>query len=155
MRTASGLFLAVLVVLGISSCGAMTQDAPAAKTSTAKVILKLPAGVSMKPGGTILSSDTKYNNAIVTGVTLSVTAADITTPLTADIPLDTNRTGVGHWCFMVDDLHAEYARLAALGVKFKAAQPVAIEHGVNKGGFTVYFTDPDGITLELVQPASG
>src|SRR6185295_16727407 len=33
-------------------------------------------------------------------------------PRGADIPLDTNRTGVGHWCFMVDDLHAEFARLS-------------------------------------------
>jgi hypothetical protein len=29
---------------------------------------------------------------------------------------------------------------------------VAIESGVNKGGHTVYFLDPDGITLEIIQP---
>jgi hypothetical protein len=23
---------------------------------------------------------------------------------------------------------------------------------VNKGGYTIYFTDPDGVTLELIQP---
>lgn len=68
------------------------------------------------------------------------------------IPLDTNRTGVGHWAFMVDDIQAEFRRLTALGVKFKAEQPIAIEVGVNKGGYTIYFTDPDGITLELLQP---
>jgi len=71
-----------------------------------------------------------------------------------DIPLDTNRTGVGHWAFMVDDIHKEYERMKGLGVKFKAENPVAIEAGVNKGGFTVYFLDPDGITLELIQPPS-
>jgi len=75
-------------------------------------------------------------------------------PRGEDIPLDTNRTGVGHWAFMVDDIHKEFARMKALGVKFKAEQPVAIEAGVNKGGFTVYFLDPDGITLELIQPPS-
>lgn len=69
-----------------------------------------------------------------------------------DIPLDTNRTGVGHWAFMVDDIHKEYDRMKALGVRFKADKPVAIEAGVNKGGYTVYFYDPDGITLELIQP---
>ena len=42
--------------------------------------------------------------------------------------------------------------MKALGVKFKAERPVAIEAGVNQGGFTIYFLDPDGITLELVQP---
>jgi lactoylglutathione lyase len=73
-------------------------------------------------------------------------------PRGEDIPLDTNRTGVGHWAFMVDDIHREFERMKALGVKFKADQPVAIEAGVNKGGFTIYFTDPDGITLELIQP---
>ena len=73
-------------------------------------------------------------------------------PRGEDIPLDTNRVGIGHWAFMVDDIHQEFERLKALGVKFKAETPVAIEHGVNKGGYTIYFTDPDGITLELLQP---
>jgi lactoylglutathione lyase len=73
-------------------------------------------------------------------------------PRGEDIPLDTNRTGVGHWAFIVDDIHKEFERLSALGVKFKAERPIAIEAGVNKGGYTVYFTDPDGITLELIQP---
>lgn len=73
-------------------------------------------------------------------------------PRGEDIPLDTNRCGVGHWAFMVDDIHAEFDRLKGLGVQFKAEEPVAIEAGVNKGGYTIYFTDPDGITLELIQP---
>lgn len=68
------------------------------------------------------------------------------------IPLDTNRTGVGHWAFMVDDIQAEFKRLKALGVTFKAENPIRIEAGVNKGGYTIYFCDPDGITLELLQP---
>jgi lactoylglutathione lyase len=73
-------------------------------------------------------------------------------PRGEDIPLDTNRTGVGHWAFMVDDIHAEFKRLKALGVSFKAEAPVPIEAGVNTGGYTIYFTDLDGITLELIQP---
>lgn len=73
-------------------------------------------------------------------------------PRGGDIPLDTNRTGVGHWAFMVDDIHAEFSRLRGLGVQFKASQPIAIEEGVNRGGYTIYFTDLDGITLELIQP---
>jgi lactoylglutathione lyase len=67
------------------------------------------------------------------------------------IPLDTNRAGVGHWAFQVDDLRAEYARMVALGVQFKS-EPNEITAGVNKGGWAVYFLDPDGITLEMVQP---
>ena len=75
-------------------------------------------------------------------------------PRGENVSLDTNRTGVGHWAFLVDDIHKEFERMKALSVKFKAEKPVAIEAGVNKGGFTVYFTDPDGITLEMVQPPS-
>lgn len=73
-------------------------------------------------------------------------------PRGEDIPLDTNRTGTSHWAFMVDDIHKEFDRLRGLGVKFKAEKPIAIEAGVNKGGYTIYFLDPDGITLELQQP---
>lgn len=73
-------------------------------------------------------------------------------PRGEDILLDTNRTSIGHWAFIVDDIHAEVNRLKGLGVKFKAEEPIAIEAGVNKGGYTIYFTDPDGVTLELLQP---
>jgi catechol 2,3-dioxygenase-like lactoylglutathione lyase family enzyme len=69
-----------------------------------------------------------------------------------DLDLATCNTGVGHWAFIVDDIHAEYNRMKALGVHFKADAPVAIEYGVNKGGWGIYFTDLDGITFELIQP---
>ena len=69
----------------------------------------------------------------------------------SNLDLSTNNPGVGHWAFLVDDIHAEFNRMKALGVKFKADAPVAIEHGVNKGGYAIYFTDPDGITFELLQ----
>lgn len=68
------------------------------------------------------------------------------------VPLDTNRPGIGHWAFIVDDIQAEFARLRALGVEFKSAGPNLITEGVNKGGFTVYFYGLDGVTLELMQP---
>ncbi len=60
--------------------------------------------------------------------------------------------GNGHVAFMVADLDATYAELAAKGVRFKS-EPVAITHGRNAGGKGVYFFDPDDITLELIQPA--
>ena len=40
------------------------------------------------------------------------------------------------------------------GVKFRSA-PVPITAGRNKGGFALYFEDPDGITLEFLQPGPG
>jgi lactoylglutathione lyase len=63
----------------------------------------------------------------------------------------TKNTGTAHLAFEVDDIHAEYARMAGLGVRFRS-EPVAIEAGINKGGFTCYFLDPDDITLEMMQP---
>ena len=51
----------------------------------------------------------------------------------------------------MDDIFAEYERMKALGVRFRS-EPVAIEAGRNKGGYTCYFLDPDDITLEIIQP---
>jgi catechol 2,3-dioxygenase-like lactoylglutathione lyase family enzyme len=65
---------------------------------------------------------------------------------------NTYNPGNGHVAFMVDDLAATHAALAAKGVRFKSA-PVDITHGRNAGGRAVYFFDPDDITLELIQPA--
>jgi lactoylglutathione lyase len=60
--------------------------------------------------------------------------------------------GNGHLGFTVDDLWAAYRQLVAAGVRFKS-EPVSITHGPNRGGWAVYFTDPDGITLEMIQRA--
>jgi lactoylglutathione lyase len=63
----------------------------------------------------------------------------------------TNNIGSAHLAFAVDDIHAEVERLRREGVRFRS-DPVAITAGPNAGGWTVYFLDPDDITLELVQP---
>jgi len=73
-------------------------------------------------------------------------------PKGTDINLETKNTGVGHIAFVVDDIHAEFDRLSSAGVKFKAEKPISIKEGRNRGGYTIYFFDPDGITLELFQP---
>jgi len=59
--------------------------------------------------------------------------------------------GTAHLAFEVDDIQAEYQRLVVQGVRFRS-EPVAIEAGINRGGYAVYFLDPDDITLELLQP---
>jgi catechol 2,3-dioxygenase-like lactoylglutathione lyase family enzyme len=68
------------------------------------------------------------------------------------VQLDTrsNNVGASHVCFVPDDIHAEHARLASLGVEF-VSPPVEITHGPNAGGFTAYLRDPDGNGLELLQ----
>jgi lactoylglutathione lyase len=68
------------------------------------------------------------------------------------IDVSTKNVGSAHLAFVVDDIHAEYARLCEHGVRFRS-EPVFVEEGVSQGAWTVYLRDPDEITLELVQPA--
>lgn len=68
------------------------------------------------------------------------------------VPLRTNNVGVAHLAFVVTDIHDEYERLRSLGVEFRSP-PVEIAAGVNRGGYSCYLSDPDGITLELIQPS--
>ena len=67
--------------------------------------------------------------------------------------LATTNVGVAHLSFVVGDIGAEYQRLAGAGVEF-VSPPVDISEGMNQGGRACYFKDPDGITLELYQPAA-
>jgi catechol 2,3-dioxygenase-like lactoylglutathione lyase family enzyme len=62
----------------------------------------------------------------------------------------TCNVGNGHICFVVSDIQKTYQELKAKGVYFKS-EPVRLSSGKSKGGYAVYFTDPDGITLELFQ----
>jgi catechol 2,3-dioxygenase-like lactoylglutathione lyase family enzyme len=64
----------------------------------------------------------------------------------------TNTVGCGHLALLVTDIHARHERMLAQGVAFRNP-PVAITAGANVGGFACYFHDPDGITLELLQPS--
>lgn len=59
--------------------------------------------------------------------------------------------GVAHLAFVVQDALKSHARLVAAGVTF-VSPPNLIEAGINMGGYTCYFRDPDEITLEMVQP---
>jgi catechol 2,3-dioxygenase-like lactoylglutathione lyase family enzyme len=73
------------------------------------------------------------------------------TPRGEQIPPENNRIASGHLAFEVDDMDGMVARLCGLGARF-VSDPVAITAGINKGGRTVYLYDPDGVTLELLQP---
>ncbi len=62
--------------------------------------------------------------------------------------------GAGHLAFVVDDIFETAERLQSFGARL-INEPVQITEGINAGGWAVYFHDPDGVTLELLQPASG
>ena len=68
-----------------------------------------------------------------------------------------NDHGLTHLSFAVRDVHAEYRRLSAAGVKFRN-KPVALKfddesHPMN-GMDAVYFEDPWGLPLEFVGPTA-
>jgi catechol 2,3-dioxygenase-like lactoylglutathione lyase family enzyme len=66
--------------------------------------------------------------------------------------MSTNNVGSAHLALLVDDIHARYERMRSVGVVFRNP-PVEITQGANAGGFACYLRDPDGITIELLEPS--
>lgn len=65
---------------------------------------------------------------------------------------DLNHISISEVCFEVSDIEAEYQRLSQLGVEF-LSEPQYFDfsnYGFSKSK-AVYFKDPDGITLELIE----
>jgi catechol 2,3-dioxygenase-like lactoylglutathione lyase family enzyme len=75
------------------------------------------------------------------------------TPEGAAGPHETCDPGVGHICFVVDDVQGAYDRLAAAGIDVRSDGPVEITQGPHRGALVLYLRDPDGYTVELSQPA--
>jgi catechol 2,3-dioxygenase-like lactoylglutathione lyase family enzyme len=73
-------------------------------------------------------------------------------PSETTMPLKSNNRGASHVAFLVDDIEAEKAALEAKGIEFYGAVNV-VDEGVLAGWRWVYFNDPDGYPLELVQVA--
>lgn len=63
-----------------------------------------------------------------------------------------NHLGSAHVCFKVDDIHAKKSELEKGGVVF-FSDVNEIDEGPLTGWSWCYFSDPDGITLELVETA--
>jgi catechol 2,3-dioxygenase-like lactoylglutathione lyase family enzyme len=63
-----------------------------------------------------------------------------------------NNIGAAHVCFQVADVRARIAELEARGVEFVSNLNV-LDEGALAGWRWVYFKDPDGHTLELVEVA--
>lgn len=68
-----------------------------------------------------------------------------------DYSLRNNDVGAAHVCFQVDDIEAAYEKLRAKGVEF-TSPPLRVESGEFAGRAIAYFRDPDGVTLELLEP---
>ncbi len=73
------------------------------------------------------------------------------TPPSAPADLERSTLAAGHLAFVVDDVSETSERLRSFGAKL-INEPIQITEGINKGGWDIYLQDPDGITLELLQP---
>jgi glyoxylase I family protein len=67
-------------------------------------------------------------------------------------PLPSNNIGASHVAFLVDDIHETVAELKSKGIEF-FSDVNAVDEGVLAGWRWVYFADPDGYPLELVEVA--
>jgi catechol 2,3-dioxygenase-like lactoylglutathione lyase family enzyme len=67
-------------------------------------------------------------------------------------PLLSNNIGASHVAFLVEDIHAKKAELETKGIEFFSDVNV-VDDGVLAGWRWVYFADPDGYPLELVEVA--
>jgi catechol 2,3-dioxygenase-like lactoylglutathione lyase family enzyme len=69
----------------------------------------------------------------------------------------THRAGSPHVAFVVEDLRAAWDELRRIregwALEFISDGPVCVDSGPNHGGFALYFRDPDGVTIELVEMA--
>jgi len=64
--------------------------------------------------------------------------------------LDPMQISAMHLGMYVEDLNATVERLKRFGVTFRS-EPVDIPYGPYKGGRTIYFNDPNGINIQLMQ----
>lgn len=62
--------------------------------------------------------------------------------------------GSVHIAFTVEDLDVALSAMAAAGSR-AAGKPQTLESGPNAGMRVIYVRDPDGTTIELMQPPSG
>jgi len=67
--------------------------------------------------------------------------------------LDPMKVSAMHLGLYVDDLDAVVDRLKGFGVKFRS-EPVAIPYGPSKGWRTIYFNDPNGVNIQLMETNS-
>jgi len=73
-------------------------------------------------------------------------------PSETSAPLRSNNFGASHVAFLVEDIEAKKAELETRGVTFFSPVNV-VDEGVLAGWRWVYFADPDGYPLELVEVA--
>src|SRR5687767_1532222 len=67
------------------------------------------------------------------------------------LDLRTCNVGAAHLAVGTNSIQADYERLSRAGVAF-VSPPVRVPSGSNANSYACYLRDPDGFTIELVQP---
>lgn len=65
-------------------------------------------------------------------------------------PVPSNTLGAMHVAFEVENMRQKYEELKSKGIEF-LSEPNVVTEGPLNGWTWVYFKDPDGITLELIE----
>lgn len=68
---------------------------------------------------------------------------------------ETARPGNVHIALVVVDAWAVWRRALALGATATSTEPIRVTAGANEGALACYLRDPDGVTIELIEPAAG
>ena len=74
-------------------------------------------------------------------------------PVGTPLDVQSKNTGAAHLCLVVDDLHAYVELLESRGYADFVSRPIHVDAGPSQGGYALYMLDPDGIRVELLQPA--
>jgi catechol 2,3-dioxygenase-like lactoylglutathione lyase family enzyme len=73
-------------------------------------------------------------------------------PVGDPVDIETRNPGTGHLCLTTDDIERVIARATNLGATARSDGPVTITAGPNVGRRVCYLRDPEGITIELLEP---
>ncbi|HEY8525180.1 MAG TPA: VOC family protein [Acidimicrobiales bacterium] len=73
-------------------------------------------------------------------------------PVGRPVDIETKNPGTGHLCLLTDDIEDAMARAIARGATARSDGPVTITAGPNAGRRVCYLRDPEGITIELLEP---
>ena len=73
-------------------------------------------------------------------------------PVGEMVDIETKNPGTAHLCLSSSDVAADFERFVSLGATPRSEGPVTITSGPNQGKRVGYFRDPDGITIEILEP---
>ncbi len=73
-------------------------------------------------------------------------------PAGVAIDPESKNSGSAHLAFVVDDAFEWHKKLSEADVKIRSSKPVLITAGAHKDWHAFYCYDPDGISIEMMQP---